>query len=637
MTMLDRMRRHKWWLKWTLAAVVVAFVLLYVPDFLSQTAPTASLGAAVADVEGRPITVRDFGRAYNAQMQMYQSAYGASLSEDVLRQLGFEQQILNQMIDEEAAAIEAERLGLEATDAEVRQQILALPGLQENGQFIGEQRYRMLLQAQGLTPAQFEENVRRGIVLQKLRTAVTGWLSVSDEDVAEEFRRRNERVRMDVLKFGPDRYRDQVEVDEADARAHYDANPDAYRVGERRRIRYLSLDADRVRSTATVPDADIQAYYDENLDQYSTPEQVRASHILLEIGSEDPSAVRAEAQAILERARAGEDFAELAREYSDDSGSASQGGDLGTFGRGQMVPAFEDAAFSLPDGEISDLVETDFGLHIIKVVEHQQGNTRPFEEVRDQIADELRWERAQEQVSELAEQLRPRIDSPAALDTVAAEQGVEVVEADYFERGDPIEGLGPAPSVADEAFRLAEGQVSAPIQTPQGHVFLTVTGIEPARVRPFDEVAEQARAYATTAAATDLAAAEATRAVERLRAAEDIDQAIGELDIEPETTELLTRGSAIGTLGANPAVEDAAFSLPVGGVSDPIAVGAQHVVLRVLERQDVSDEQISSQSAPLRDELLAARRGQFFASYLEKVKAGLNIRINTDLLAQTVS
>src|SRR5881296_3366646 len=193
MTMLDRMRRHRDWLKWSLFLVCVAFVLFYIPDFLRGSGADAASGDTIAKVEGREITSGEFRRTYQAQLQAYRSAYGGNMSEQLLKQLGVDQQILQQLVDERAALAEAERLGIRASDEEVRQRIFSMPAFQENGAFIGEQRYQQLLRMQRppLSPSEFEDSVRRSVAVEKLRATVTDWLSVADQELEQEYRRRN--------------------------------------------------------------------------------------------------------------------------------------------------------------------------------------------------------------------------------------------------------------------------------------------------------------------------------------------------------------------------------------------------------------------------------------------------------------
>jgi len=212
MTMLDRMRRHRNWLNWSLILVCLAFIIFYIPDFLRGTGADAASPDTVAVVEGRSISAEEFRRTYQAQLQAYRSAYGGNMSEQLLKQLGVDQQILQQMVDERASLAEATRLGIRVSDEEVKQRILAMPAFQENGHFIGDQRYQQLLRAQRppLMPAEFEENVRRALTTEKLRVAITDWLSVPDKELEQEYRRRNDKVKLALINLTTDSFRAQV-------------------------------------------------------------------------------------------------------------------------------------------------------------------------------------------------------------------------------------------------------------------------------------------------------------------------------------------------------------------------------------------------------------------------------------------
>ena len=275
MTMLDRMRRHMSWLKWSLGLVVLAFVIFYIPDFLRGNGADAS-GETIARIDGQDITANEFRRTYQAQLQAYRSAYGGQMSEQLLKQLGVEQQILQQMVDERAALAEARRLGITVNDAEVRQRILAIPAFQENGSFIGEQRYQQLLRLQRppMSPSEFEDNVRRQLTIQKLRSSLTDWLSVADKDVETEYRRRNDKVKLAVVTFTADKFRGQVTASDADIASYFDGHKDSFKIPEKRKIRYLLIDIEALRAKVVVPAAEIERTYNANIEQYSTPEQV---------------------------------------------------------------------------------------------------------------------------------------------------------------------------------------------------------------------------------------------------------------------------------------------------------------------------------------------------------------------------
>ncbi|MGV3515803.1 peptidyl-prolyl cis-trans isomerase [Luteitalea sp.] len=634
MTMLDRMRRHQGWLKWSLGLVVLTFVFFYVPDFLSPPAGTAGTSDAVATVQGRTISVNDFTRAYNAQMAQFRNAYGGNMSPAMLRQLGMDRQVLQQMIDQEAVLAEAARLGISATDVEVRERIMSIAAFQENGQFIGEQRYRQLLRLQRppITAAQFEDEIRNSVILDKMRATLTEWITVSDAEADAEYRRRTEKVTLDLVSFPTVSFLDQVQVSDADVAAYFEQNKETYRIGERRKVRYLLLDAQAIRNNITVPEQDIQRAYRQNIDQYSQPEQIRASHILLNTEGKDEAAVRAKAEALLAQIKGGADFAALATANSQDPASAAKGGDLDFFGKGRMVPEFEAAAFTLPVGQVSDLVKTQYGFHIIKVTDKKAAEVQPLDSVRAQITEQLKFERAQTRVQDLATAIDTEVTVPGDLDKAAAKRGLKVQESPFFTRTEPIPGLGASPEVSDQAFTLEQGKVSGPLRTGTGVAFLTVTGSEAARVPTLAEVKERATTDLKRKKAQELAVARARATATSLKSAADFGAAAKAAGLTVRNAENLTRGAAIPEVGPSPAVDEALFSLPVGTVSDPILTPNGAVVVRVSSRTDVPAADLAANRVAIRRELASQKRSQFFASYMTKAKQGMGITIDQAVL-----
>jgi peptidyl-prolyl cis-trans isomerase D len=634
MTMLDRMRRHRGWLKWSLALVVLAFIVFYIPDFLRQGDTSASPNAVVARVGGQEITAATFRRAYQSQLQEYQRRYGGSINEQLLRQMGIDRQILQQLIDERAAIAEAQRLGLTVTDAELAHRISVIPAFQQGGQFVGHDIYEQVLRRQRLTPEEFEENLRSALLAEKLRAAVTDWVAVSEADLEREYRRRNEKVKLELVVFTPETAQKDVNVSDAEVNAEFDKHKDRYRIPEKRKIRYLLVDTDAVKAKVVIPPGDVERYYQQNVQQYSTPEQVRASHILLKAEGKDDAAVKAQAESILTQVKAGADFAELAKKISQDEASAANGGDLDYFGRGRMVKEFEGAAFSLAPGSISDLVKTQYGYHIIKVVDKKPAATRPFEEVRQQIADQLAYERAQTQVSELATTLASDIKSPADLDTVAKARGLSVQDSAFFSKDEPINTLGPAPEVASEAFLMKEGAVAGPLRVPRGQVFFALTGKQDARIPKLDEVKDRVRADAAREKARDASRQRAESLAAEFKA--NFAGAAKKAGLPVKTTELIPRGSPLPDVGVSAAVDAAVFGLPVGSVTAPIATDAGTVVARVAERQDVTPQELTTARDGLRAELLNEQRTRFFGAYMGKARERLKTSINEENVRRVI-
>jgi peptidyl-prolyl cis-trans isomerase D len=636
--MLDRMRRHMSWLKWSLGLVCLAFIIFYIPDFLRGSGADAASGDTIATVEGQEITTGEFRRTYQAQLQAYRSAYGSNMSEQLLKQLGIEQQILSQMVDERAALAEADRLNVGVSDEEVRQRILSMPAFQENGTFIGDARYQQLLRMQRppMAPSEFEDNVRRSLKVEKLRNSLTDWLSVTDKELEQEYRRRNDKVKLAVVSFTADTFRNQVTASDADISAYFEAHKDDFKIPEKRKIRYLLVDIDGMRAKINVPQSDVERAYNNNIEQYTTPEQVRASHILLKTEGKDDAAVKAKAEDVLKQARGGADFAELAKKFSEDEASAKNGGDLDYFGRGRMVPEFDQTVFAMQPGQISDLVKTQYGYHIIKLVDKKTATTRSLQEVRQQLVDQLSYERAQAQAADLAQSIEKQISKPADLDRVAKAQGIVIQESGFFARDEPILGLGPAPEAANKAFEMKQGDVSGALRASRGFVFETLVARQDPYVPKLDEVKERVRDVVVKDKARDLSKQKATEIAAKLKGAPDFEKAAKAAGLEAKTTELISRDSPIPDLGTAPAVEDKAFSMPVGAVSDPIPTDNGTAVVKVLEEKEVTPDEWKNRKDRFREDLLTDRRNRFFSAYMMKAKQRMKIDVNRESLQKAI-
>ena len=633
MTMLDQMRRHKGWLKWSLGLVVLTFVLVYIPqDWMAPQGVGAAPNAVVATVEGRDIKVAEFQRAYNQQVQQYRQAYGGNLNDQMLRQLGIEQQILRQMIDEEAILAEADRLGVKVTDAELRERILRLPAFQENGQFIGDQRYRQLLasQAPPIPVEDFEKALRRQLQSDKLRDALTGWVAVTDAEVDAEYRRRNEKVKVDLVLFSADAYKAGITPSEAEIAAYFEQNKAKYRIPEKRRVRYLHVDAATLRDRVTVNEADARQRYTEQIAQYQQPEQVRVSHILLKTEGKDEAAVRKQAEAVLAEVKGGADFAAVAKRVSEDEASKEKGGDLGFFGKNAMVKEFEDAAWGLQPGQTTDLVKTPYGFHIIRFHERRAAMTQPFELVSAQIQDQIKWERAQQDAQRLVEELDKEIDDPSDIDRVAQARGFTAADSPLFAKTEPVPGLGFAPDVSAQAFELERGKVSDALRTPQGAAFITVIDVQAAHDAAIGEVRDRAREDLINERAGAMAREKAATLGPAFKS--NFAAAAKTAGLTVQTSDLIARGGAFPEIGVSAPVEAAAFALGAGAVSDPVQTERGTVVMRIAEKQAMDPAKFAAEKTQVREQLVNESKSRFFASYMTKAKQKMKIDLNEQTL-----
>jgi peptidyl-prolyl cis-trans isomerase D len=350
----------------------------------------------------------------------------------------------------------------------------------------------------------------------------------------------------------------------------------------------------------------------------------------------DEAAARKKAEEVLAKARAGADFAALANQYSQDESNNKTGGDLGFFGRGAMVPEFEQAAFALEPGQISDIVQTQFGFHVIKVTEKKPGETRPLDQVRTQIEDQLKWERAQQDAQRIAEQIAGEIDDPSDLDRVGRARGLNVGESEFFAREEPISGLGFAPEASAAAFELTEGAVSEPIRTPQGFAFIGLTGQQDAYVPKLEDVKEKVREDVLRAKAVEAARQKASSLAASFKSG-DFGRAAKAAGLEVKTTELVPRSTPLAEIGQSDAVDAAVFALPAGSVTDPIVTDAGVVIARVVERDDATPQEIAQGREQLREQLISERRNRFFSAYMSKAKEKMRIEINREVLRQILA
>jgi peptidyl-prolyl cis-trans isomerase D len=624
MTMLDRMRRHRQWLKFSLGAVVIAFVVLYIPSFLKPRTSGTGVTDVLADVNGREVLVGTYQRLYRQQVESMRSAYGSNFDEATIRQF-IAPRLLQQLIDEQTFLAEADRLGIRVSDAELRERLLRHPGLQENGQFIGSARYEQFLQYQRppMTTTQFEAELREQLVIEKLQAAISGWVRVADAEVDDEYRRRNEKVRLELAVFTANQFRSGIQPTDAEIAAHFEAQKESFRVPEKRRVRFLSLDANSLRASMTATGPEIESRYRDNAATYSTPEQIRASHILFKTEGKDEAAVRKVAESVLAKVKARGDFAALAKQYTEDEASKAAGGDLDYFGRGRMVKEFEDAAWALSPGQITDLVKTNFGFHIIKLVDKKAAVTKTLADVRPQIEDQIKTEKAQAEAGRLADELANEIKTASDLERIARARGLTIGDSGLFAREEPLMGLGFAPEVASEAFTLAQDGTSGKLKTNQGFAFITLVEIKPSYLPALAEVKDKVRDEVVRVKAVEVARVKAETMAKSAKA--NFAAAAKAAGVEVKTTDFIQRGSALPEVGVNGAVDDAVFGLKPGETTGPIATDSAVVVARVKERQDVDPTKAVTERDTVRNELLQQRRSQFFMAYMAKARPKLNI------------
>ncbi|MBI2149542.1 MAG: SurA N-terminal domain-containing protein [Acidobacteria bacterium] len=547
--MLDFMRRQRSSLKWVWVILIFIFsvtlVTLYIPI---GDLPTVSITNDVAEVGGASITAREFQTAYRG----YIDRMRGQISPEMLRAFRFERQIMDSLVMRHVVLEEAKRLGLNVSAAEIEQKVLGNPVFREGGNFIGQARYQAILQQNNLTIDDFESSVRDEILTEKLRSFVTAAVRLTDQEVEAEYKRRNEKAKLDYFVIDGSKLEDKVTVTDQDQRDHYEKNKANYNIPEKRQAKYVFLESLKLRSQVVVTDDELRQYYDQHKGEYTLPERVKAQHILFKTQEKTPEEVekiREKARQVLERAKKGEDFAALAKQFSEDS-TADSGGDLGDFGRGQMVPEFERTAFGLGIGAISDLVQTQFGIHIIKVNSRQEPRERPLEELKEAIRPIVSTRKAEEKAGDIAQQVAVELVNNKDLNAVAAKFNAEVKDTPLMEKGQSIPELGNAAALDQRMFMMSKGEIGTAIPVERGYVVPQLTEIVAAHPASFEEAKDKIAPDTKTEKAKQLAADKAKQAEELIKGGKDLAAAAKAVGGEIKTSELLTRGASLPEFGS---------------------------------------------------------------------------------------
>jgi peptidyl-prolyl cis-trans isomerase D len=575
----------------------------------------------VADVDGNAVTESDV-RQQMARIERLQQIPPA------LRSF-YNRQVLDSMIFERMLESEAKRLGIRVTEQEQVERIkLLMPGVFAGDTFQGRERYQLEIQQRfgpEMGVGEFEGLVYKGLLEEKFRWLVTDGVSVSPEEVEAEFRRRNEKVKIDYVLVDPAQLESKVQVSDAELAAYFDKNQARYQLPERRTLRYILLDLKEVGQRVQITDQELRAYYNEHIDRYRVQNRARVSHILFKtVGKTDAEVeeIRKKAEDVLKKARAPKaKFEDLAKQHSEDTTRAS-GGDLGWIVAGQAVPEFEQAAFSFPIGKVSDLVRTQYGFHIILVKERETARTKPLEEVRSSILPTLTDEKAEREASALADKLTAvvRQSTTRPLDEVARQFGLAIQEAGPLAATDPVPSLGKAAGLQDEIFHLRKGELSQPIRLDRGYVVVAVKDIQLARQGSLADVRERVTGDVRREKALVLARTRAEELSRRAKGGETLAQAAKSLGLELKTSESFARAGSVSGVGTGRQLA-AAFTLALNEVSAPTSLGGRWLVYRIAAREEANPADLDKQRKDLTDQLFGLKRAVAYEAFRSALEA----------------
>jgi peptidyl-prolyl cis-trans isomerase D len=635
MAMMHWMRRIAPYL---LAAVLLAFIVS-LAYFGTQrgSGGAGGGGAAVVTVDGDVVSAVTFDRAYRSAVEQTRQMAGERWTDELPRMLRLREQVVERLIEERLVARGAAREGIVVSDAELVDQITRVSAFQEGGRFSRERYVRLLAMAQPpMVPADFEADFRTELARQRLQALITVGAKVTDGELRQAWEVDATRVRAGYLLVTAGTG-ESLQATDAELEAYYKAHPTEFTRPEMRRILAAILPAASV-SAPAVTDADIEAAYKARRSQFEQPPRTRVSHVLIKVpavggsGAEDQA--RARAEAALARIRGGADFAQVAKEMSEDPSTASRGGDLGLIGAGELVPEVDKLIQSLKPGELGGPVRSPFGYHVVKVFEVVPGSKKDLKEVAPMLRATLAAEGQLKAHRDRAQEAQRALLVAPDFAAEARRLGLTVREAGPLRRGDPVEGVGRVAEANDAIFNLPPDGVSSPVRVPGAFAIFRLVGVEPARLLPLDEARADVLRAVRRQKALDQAKAEAEALAEALRKGEDPRGLARQHGATYGEVGPFSRMEPLGDRALGQALGPVALALPEGGVGGPVEGPGGFFVVKLLGRDRPDPAGFEPARAALEARLLREKRARLWQAWLAAARASAKIEINQQLLTE---
>jgi peptidyl-prolyl cis-trans isomerase D len=619
--MITVMRRYRRLLQIGLLLVIAAFVLTSI--FVGTMSNGPERADAVASVNGEAIPLERYQRRYQAYLDAYSRVYRDRFSPELAEQLGLPQQAVNDLVQEALVVQRARAEGLEVTDEELNAQIRAVPAFQDNGRF-SLRLYQDFLKRRGMSAGAFETDVRRELTRMKVETTVKGGIKVSDAELEQAFVVRREEARAAWALVDVGALAAAAPASEDEVQAYLKDHPEEFRQPERRRVQYVTLAPKDFRPQ--ISEAEVEKYYTEHTKEFETPRQVRGSHVLVPVpqtgGSEAEDRARAKVADVIRRAKAGEDFAKLAAEVSEDPGSKSKGGDLGWVTKGEMVPQFEEALFKLKKGETTaEPVRTPFGYHAIKAVDLKEDSRKPLREVAPVIRDRLAGEAADAAARARVDELRPQLQAANDFMAEGKRLGLTPVETTMAKVERPIMLGGPDP-LEEAAFTLTLNGVSAPVKTPAGWVVLKMMETIPAGVPSLPEIRDKVVA-AVKRQKAEVVGLERARQLAEEGKTGDLQALARKAGAQTGETSRFSRAKPAERLPGD--AQLAALQARTGEVTAPVKSPQGFYVLKVLERAAPNMSELVAERERLSTEVLAQKQSQAWEAWVSGARANAKV------------
>lgn len=609
--------------------IVIVFIFWGVGSFQESQANRVAL------VNGEPISVESYRNAYNSYVENIKEQYGGNLSQDVLEMFQVPKQVISSLVTKELLLQEADKMKIRVTDEELAGAIQSMSAFQSSGVFNNEQ-YIYVLNRNDLTPEVFEVDQRDSMQINKLYAFVTSGIKVTDGEILDWYEWINASADLDYVLFDPDSIHD-IEPTEEELSSYFESNEENYRTQPRVKVQYMVFRPENYTDQVEISDEDIQNYYDMNTSEFETEKTVEARHILLSVDEDASQDVveekRKKAEEILEMAKNGTDFAELAKEYSEGS-TRETGGLLGEFKKGDMVEPFSDAAFSMAEGDISEPVRTQFGWHLIKVEKIHDASVSPLEDVSDQIRDELVKEYSQEIAYDAADAAFDQALADDDFEKTATDLGLTLQSTDYFTQDGPAVGISDPAMFAQAAFELAGTEISDVLTIDGNYYIMQKTGDIPSEIPELADVIDRVESDLIVQMQDEQAQREAEEFLSAVKASGSMESASKASGLEMENSGLFKRSSSIPGIGYESEIIQAAFLLSdENKIADQVFKGSGgYYVIELKAREAPTTEALDDQKDTIKTQLMSQKQQIVFDDWLNKLKAESEIIVEEGYL-----
>jgi peptidyl-prolyl cis-trans isomerase D len=582
-------------------------------------------------VNGEEITFQQYQQAYDRAYQRMSDQFGGNMPKGLAESLNIKQQVINQLIQATLLRQGAREMGLVVSGEEVRKVIEQMVQFQENGKFSMD-RYKTVLAANRLAPTKFEASLRVDQLSELAIRAIGDFSAVAtDFETQQLYSRVNEKISVDYVAFSPASYRDSVKIDDKDLAAWFAKEKESYKSDPKIKLKYLSFTFAEIAAKIEVDEDKIKAYYQENINDFREPEKRKARHILLKATPEDSEQTHkqkaAEAADILAKARQGEDFAALAKQYSEGP-SKDQGGDLGYFSSGQMVPAFNDAVFNLKTGDISDVVKTQFGYHIIKLEDIKPATTKSLDQVRQQIVTILQQKEAETLAFQLANDAYEAIISAGSLAKYSEINPSSTIHTtDFFDKSDAPAQLRDDPQFMSAAFALSKGELSSLVKGESGYAIFYVEDMVPAKVPELADIRDKVVADYTAAKAKEAAKNAAADLLAQLRDGKKLGDLAAAAKLTVLNSGLMSKSQQNENSTFPPSLLDSAFALSASAPAPQQVgeVGDKYYVYVFKSREIPELPKDDAETKKYRDNLLQYKKQMLLSAWISNMESDAKI------------